>query len=127
MDRDMSEPTETVWSRPWLRRADQLTVGVLVAIGFCAVLCHWTWHLLSGDALIEIDRAPPLQLSYQVNVNEADWPELTLLPKIGETLARRIVEHRETHGPFRSVDELQRVKGIGPKTLRQIAGHVCVE
>ena len=38
---------------------------------------------------------------------------------IGEAKARAIVEHRRRHGPFRSVDELALVKGIGPKTVER--------
>ena len=126
MDRDTSEPPRGPW-RPLLRRADQVTVATLVAICFFAILLHWTWHLLFGVSLIEIDQAPPVELKFEVQLNEADWPELTLLPKIGETLARRIVEHRQKHGPFQSVDQLEDVKGIGPKTVRRIRPFVRVE
>ena len=125
MDRDMSRPRVARW-RPLLRRADQLTVGVLVTGCFFAILFHWTWHQVIGESLIEIDQAAPLELEFTVQVNEADWPELTLLPNIGETLGRRIVEYRQQHGPFESVAELQNVKGIGPKTLRRIAPYVSI-
>ena len=42
------------------------------------------------------------------------------LKGIGQTLAHRIVADREVNGPFRSVDELLRVEGIGPATLDEI-------
>ncbi len=126
MDRDASEPRRDGW-RPLLRRADQVTVAVLVTGCFTAILLHWVWQLAFSAALIEIEQAPPLELKFQVQVNQADWPELTLLPRIGETLARRIVAYRDQHGPFQSVDQLQEVKGIGPKTLRKIESLVTVE
>lgn len=126
MDRDMPGPSAQRW-RPLLRRADQVTVGVLVTGCFLAILFHWTWHQVIGASLIEIDRAPPLKLEFSVAVNEADWAELTLLPNIGETLARRIVEYRQQYGPFTSLDQLQRVKGIGPKTLRRVEPYVRIE
>ena len=126
MDRDASEAQDGRW-QPLLRRADQVTVATLVAICFLAILFHWTWHLLVGDSLIEIDQARPVELKFEVQINQADWPELTLLPKIGETLARRIVEYRRKHGPFQSIDQLEDVKGIGPKTLRRIRPFVRVE
>ena len=47
----------------------------------------------------------------------SDWPELAVLPNIGESLAKRIVEDRALHGPFREASDLRRVRGIGPKTL----------
>ena len=126
MDRDAPQPKESRW-RPLLHRTDQLTVATLVTACFTAILMHWIWHLTFGAALIEIDEAPPLDLKFQVQVNQADWPELALLPKIGETLARRIVAYREQNGPFQSIDQLQDVKGIGPKTLRRIQPFVRIE
>ena len=48
---------------------------------------------------------------------EAEWDEL---PGIGPAKARAIVEDRERNGPFRSIDDLARVKGIGPKLLERI-------
>ena len=126
MDRDPSPPQPGRW-KPLLRRADQVTVTVLITSCFVAILLHWIWHLAIGDSLIEIDHAPPVELRFEVRVNQADWPELTLLPKIGETLARRIVEHRQQRGPFQSVEQLQDVKGIGPKTIRRIQPYIRID
>jgi competence protein ComEA len=48
------------------------------------------------------------------------------LDGIGEVLARRIVENRKQSGPFAGVDDLQRVPGIGAKTLNDLRPHlVC--
>ena len=55
-----------------------------------------------------------------VNVNSASLEELQRLPGIGPVLARRIVETRSTHGPFRKVEDLLRVSGIGPATLERL-------
>jgi competence protein ComEA len=52
-----------------------------------------------------------------VNVNSASLEELQRLPGIGPVLAQRIVESRSTHGPFRTMEDLLRVSGIGPATL----------
>jgi competence protein ComEA len=57
------------------------------------------------------------RLPGKLNVNLASAEELERLPGIGPALAARIVAHREAHGPFRTVDDLLRVSGIGPKTL----------
>lgn len=69
---------------------------------------------------IEVDRQPPLQFEHRLDINAADALDWAQLPGIGETLAERIVADREEHGPFRSIDELLRVKGIGPKTLEAL-------
>jgi comEA protein len=62
----------------------------------------------------------------KVNINEANMADLMKLPGIGSTYARRIVEYRERMGGFRSVDELTKVKGIGPKTLEKLRPHITL-
>jgi comEA protein len=54
-----------------------------------------------------------------VNINTAGEQELTRLIGIGPALAKRICEDRAAKGPYKSVDELQRVKGIGPATIEK--------
>jgi len=54
-----------------------------------------------------------------VNPNTADPSTLESLPGIGPALSERIVQHRSSRS-FRSVDELQEVSGIGPKTLADL-------
>ena len=58
--------------------------------------------------------------SFRIDLNETNWVEWMQLPGIGETLAKRIVNDMKANGPFRSVNNLQRVKGIGTKTLKKI-------
>jgi competence protein ComEA len=119
MDRDPSSP-RVARTRALLRAADQATVAVLVGCCFLTILLHGCWQATFRQQQIDFDHAPPLRVDFQIDVNAADWPEFTVLPGIGETLARRIVTHRQRNGPFRTVDQLAEVKGIGPKTLRRI-------
>lgn len=60
------------------------------------------------------------------DINTADTEALATLPGIGPALAKRIVDHRATHGPFRAVDELQQVSGVGPAAIGQLKDLVCV-
>jgi competence protein ComEA len=53
-------------------------------------------------------------------LNRATAAELDLLPGIGPSLANAIVEYRQTHGPFDTVDQLLDVPGIGPSKLAAI-------
>jgi competence protein ComEA len=55
-----------------------------------------------------------------VNVNTATEADLERLPGIGPVLARRIVQHRESRGLFRRLDDLLEVEGIGPKLFRRL-------
>ena len=61
-----------------------------------------------------------------VNLNTADATALDGLPGIGPVLAQRIVEFREQHGPFRAVDDLLDVPGIGPAILGSLTDAVTV-
>ena len=60
-----------------------------------------------------------------VNLNDAGEETLTLLPGIGPGKARAIVEHRRGH-PFRRVDELTKVKGIGRKTFGRLRPYLTI-
>jgi protein Tex len=61
-----------------------------------------------------------------VEVNTASTPLLSYVAGIGPTVARRIVEHRDTRGAFRSRAQLLQVTGLGPKTFEQAAGFLRV-
>lgn len=60
----------------------------------------------------------------KVAINTATAEQLESLPGIGPALAQRIIEHRRQHGPFKSVDELLNVKGIGQKKLEALRPYV---
>lgn len=66
----------------------------------------------------------PTAVSGLVSINSASAGELDTLPGIGPATAAKIIEYRQTHGAFRSIDELAAVKGIGPKKLEQLRTRV---
>lgn len=61
-----------------------------------------------------------------LNINTASRAELTELPGIGETIAQRIIDYREAHGGFSSIEELEQVSGIGSKRLDAIRDYITV-
>jgi competence protein ComEA len=61
-----------------------------------------------------------------VNVNRATAAELEELPGVGPATAAAIVSDREEHGPFPTIDDLARVRGIGPAKLEQLRDLVAV-
>lgn len=63
----------------------------------------------------------------KININTATAQELTALPGIGPAKAEAIIKHREANGPFKTVDELNDVKGIGNKILENIKNEVTVD
>lgn len=108
-----------------LHPADQAVLAVLTAIA-AAMLLAW-WLLAGGPTgkLVEIDRARPLDYQFLVNVNSAEWPELSQLPEIGPLLARRIVDSRQQQGPFRQSADLLRVPGIGQRKLARFQKYLA--
>lgn len=61
-----------------------------------------------------------------INVNTADQKELESVKGIGPAKAKAILDYRAKHGPFKSVSDLDNVKGIGKKTLDEIRSQVAV-
>ena len=61
----------------------------------------------------------------KVNINSADASQLALLPRVGPSVAQRIVEFRKENGPFKSPDDLMLVRGIGEKTYALIKPFVA--
>jgi competence protein ComEA len=61
-----------------------------------------------------------------VNLNTAGLAELAALPGIGEKTAARIVEYRQKNGPFKKIEELMNVQGIGEKSFLKLKPQLTV-
>ena len=70
--------------------------------------------------------SPEKKGTFPVNINTASKKELDALPGIGEVLAQLIIDYRSANGPFSTVDELTKVKGIGAKTLEKLKPYATV-
>ena len=65
--------------------------------------------------------------SGKVNINQASERELDLLPGIGPAKAQRIMAWRASHGPFRRIKDLRRVKGFGRKTVLKLFPYLALD
>jgi competence ComEA-like helix-hairpin-helix protein len=66
-------------------------------------------------------------LSGPISVNSAGAFELERLPGIGPAMAKRIIDYRDRHGKFTSIEELHKIKGIGAKTLKKIRPYIQID
>jgi competence ComEA-like helix-hairpin-helix protein len=62
-----------------------------------------------------------------ININTASTEDLAKLPGIGETIAERIVVHREQYGPFRRPEHLMMVRGISDQKFRAVRSRIKVD
>jgi competence ComEA-like helix-hairpin-helix protein len=76
-----------------------------------------------GIGLASCQQGPPAEGSLRVNINACTLTELETIPGIGTALAKLIVARR----PYKSVDELIDVKGIGPASLEKLRTYVKVD
>ncbi len=63
----------------------------------------------------------------KININTAPEEELVKLKRVGPVIAGRIVEYRETHGPFQRPEDIRKVKGIGQKTWEDNKNIIAVK
>lgn len=65
--------------------------------------------------------------AFPLNINTASAADLDLLPGVGPSLAQSIVAYRDSHGLFETLEQLQDVPGIGPRTFEAILPFIALE
>jgi hypothetical protein len=123
----MSEPPR--WRRVhlWPGAVYWVCYGLLGVILAYVVVLRWVRPVFLAEP-IQVVAGPGLQVDPRVNPNEARPAELERLPRIGPALAGRIVAYRQERlttmpagqAVFRTPEDLQAIKGIGPKTVEQL-------
>ncbi|WP_437231136.1 ComEA family DNA-binding protein [Planctomicrobium sp. SH661] len=103
-----------------LRSSDRKFVIALSGAIIILILIHLARMSLKGRPMVEIDRLTNREAVFQIDINKATWVEWTQLPGIGETTARNIVAEREKTGPFQSIEDIDRIPGIGTVTMNKI-------
>jgi competence ComEA-like helix-hairpin-helix protein len=98
-----------------------------VAIIFAVLL----FILFSFSGFRSSDSNYPAALETVINPNTADIASLVRLPGIGPVRAAEIIKYRNspdiTQPAFRSANDLQNIKGIGPKTVEKFSRHLCFD
>ena len=86
---------------------------------FCLLLVLVLWATQDLGA----KKKPPL---HPVNLNTANSEQLQEVPGIGPATADKILQARKSYGTFKSVDDLEAIKGIGPKRLDKMRRYLTV-
>ncbi len=113
----MTPPTATA---PHARSRSAQASLVVFAVALLTLIAYRSY----GPRLSA--RPTDLAVASPVDLNTGDRAELQQVPGIGPGMAERIVGHRQAHGPFRSVEELQGVPGVGDKTLDKLRPFLTV-
>ena len=98
-----------------------LVLALTIFCSFCVVL--------SSFAAEKAVKAAPAKtaLTGKININTATMEQLEMLPRIGTKTAQSIIEFRTKNGPFKKVEDLTNVKGIGEQTFEELKGYLILE
>ncbi|NLW06585.1 MAG: ComEA family DNA-binding protein [Clostridia bacterium] len=81
----------------------------------------------TGNATPSYNSNASNQAGAKLNINTATLTELETLPGIGPVLAQRILDYRQQKGPFRTIEDLQNVPGIGAKRFSELQEKITVK
>lgn len=106
-----------------LSRSDRRFLAVSGGIILLLMFGYVAWNRSPRPAL-QIVHTPENELALRLDINTATWVEWMQMEGIGEALARSIVADREARGPFRSIDDVSRVRGIGDAKMVKIRPYL---
>ena len=97
-------------------------IAVVTAVVWCAGAA-----LASEDKYATGEAKQASQAAHKVNINEAGQAELMKLKGVGAGAARKIIAWREAHGPFKRLNDLEKVPGVGREVLEKNHGRIAVK
>lgn len=110
-----------------------LAIALLMAAGlvgynafFSKNAVEITENLVSSETSEQNQETKSENKNETVNINTAPLEELEKLSGVGKSMAKRIIDYRETHGGFANKEEIMNVKGIGKRVFENIKNNICV-
>ncbi|MCM8784029.1 MAG: helix-hairpin-helix domain-containing protein [Candidatus Omnitrophica bacterium] len=112
----------------WLTPQEKKVLLFILFCFFVGILVsrYLKLHPLAKESFFSEGKKTSLVIQ-KVNINSADFSQLVSIPGIGPVLAEAILEYRKIRGPFREMDQLKEIKGIGEKKLREIVEYIVLE
>ena len=123
------------WLQPYVVKTDLYDYSVQDSI-FNAISADTNYSVADADSYEGADvihagdkkSSKPKELRlHSININTASQKQLEQLPRIGPATAKNILEYRKENGSFKSLEELTKVKRIGPKTLELIKPYLTIQ
>jgi comEA protein len=124
----------------WRREEDMKTIKgnggcmkksiiISIILGLCLIFSTVSFLFLNPKAVsaAEATTASKAGAVKSININTASAGELTSLKGVGEKTAQAIIEYRQKNGPFKTIEDIKKVKGIGNKKFEVIKGSICVK
>jgi competence protein ComEA len=106
-----------------MKTSSRIASRSIGAIALAALLL--TAALPAAAAPAAEGKAEGRRASNVVNINTADAGQLALLPRVGPSVAQRIIDYRKKNGPFKSAEDLMLVQGIGEKTYQLLKPYLA--
>lgn len=113
-----------------IRNSEKLFISILAGIFLLALSCILLLRCFGIElGTVSLSRSPRKEnISFicdgKLNINEATEVHLTQLPGVGTTLAKRIVQYRNSHGEFESSEDLLKIKGMNKRTVESIEPYI---
>lgn len=103
----------------------KLVSGLIIIISVFALSMTSTFAETSSKT--DAGKVATAQVASKININKATVEQLMEIKGIGESYAKRIVEYREKNGPFKNIEDITKVQGIGTKTFEKIKDLIIVD
>lgn len=122
----------------WLKKRNRLLLTVVIIGLLCFILIEWMIVVMQNDESEwkpvnkELEEWFDWETEFVsdeprvININEAMEPDLMTLTGIGPSKAKEIINYRETHGRFTSIEQIMEVPGIGPATFEKLKDWITI-
>ncbi len=103
-----------------------VTLAVILMAAIAAPVAHAQMGAKPAKVSVRAQRPQKATLTTKVNINSGSVDQLATLPGIGPSAAKKIVEFRSKGGPFKRLEDLMAVKGIGEKKYLKLKDRILL-